>query len=138
MIKVTKVVDVNEIIKCWPRLYSLALKEVPTTNADQLLQLYLTCFQNGAVFLVRNDSGLCGVCCVEHQPNYTLALRCVPNDRGTGIAKACIAAAKDWGRKTEHDTLIVSTERLSGSSFKYFEKSLGFRRKFVTFTLPIN
>jgi len=138
MTKVTQVTEVNELIKYWPRLLSLVKKETPLVNAESYLQTLLTCLSNGAVFVVRGDRGLSGICCVEQQTATILSLRSIPNDKGTGIARECIAAIKDWGNDCGYDTLEVSTERLSGSSFRYFEKSLGFHRKFVTFTLPLN
>ena len=138
MIKVIQITDLNDLLKYWPKLLALVKKESPQVVAEHFLQLLLTCYDNGAVFVVRNFGQFCGMCCVQAQPDYTLVLRGIPNDKGTGAAKACIEAVKSWGQEHEYETLEVSSERLNGSAFRYFEKSLGFRRKFVTFVLPIN
>jgi GNAT superfamily N-acetyltransferase len=137
MIKVSQVNEVNELIKYWPRLFSLVRKETPTVNSEGFLQLLLTCLTNGAIFVVKNDGGLCGVCCVEDQSNGSLTLQTIPNDRGTGVARACLDAVKTWGVHNGFNSIEVSTERMSGSSFRYFEKSLGFHRSLITFTLPL-
>jgi len=110
--------------------------DTPSLSIEKLLQVIFTCFNHGVVYIVRNDHGLCGVCCVD-ATNDCLVLKSIPNDKGTGVAKACMEAIRQWGKARGFESLTVSTERLNGSSFRYFEKSLGFRRKYVTFTLEL-
>ena len=139
MIKVTQIEKVGEFIKYWQRLAAVMLKESPLSGKEQLLEILCVCYHLGALFAVRNDSGLCGVCAVEPNDNFSsLILRCIPNDKGTGVAKACIDAVKEWGHQNNYAQLEVTSDNFNGSSFRYFEKSLGFRRKFITFVLSTN
>jgi hypothetical protein len=132
---VTQITSLNELIKLWPRLIKLAKLENCSVDSEFLLQLFLRCFNDGGVFVVRGDSGLAGSCLVEHSHNSTLVLHSIPNDKGTGIAKACLAAVKKWAREEDYGTLLATTSKLSGSSYRYFEKTLGFRRQTVTFKM---
>ena len=140
MTKITQIKQRDELLKCWPRLYTLATKEYDSVlNPEHLLQLYLTCFSYGALFAVRNDTGLCGLVAVEADPNLTgtLLLRAIPNDYGTGRAKECMRVVKEWAIEHDYTYIKVSSKRLSGSRFHYFEKTLGFRRYSVTFKMKL-
>jgi len=103
-----------------------------TKSPEQLLQTYLTCLENGAVFVVKGDRGLIGSCCVE-QVGHCAVLRSLPKDNGIGLGKFCLEEVQKWARHNDLDIIQVSTENWNGSSFKYFEKSLGFRRHTVVF-----
>lgn len=140
MTKITKVDSLDELLKYWPRLLTLAIKETDHKfNPEHLLQLYLKCFATGVVFAVRNDQGLCGLVAAEEDSQNTanLILRAIPNDFGTGLARACMEALKHWASTEAFDSIEVSSTRLSGSRFHYFEKTLGFRRNTMIFKLQL-
>ena len=136
MTKLTQITDCFDIVKYWPRLITLSKAEKTPIEPDTYLQTLLACMKNGVVFAVRVDGSLAGVCCAEGTDGI-LALRIIPCDKGTGVAKDCITALKTWGSANFYSTLQASTTRFSGSSFRYFEKTLGFRRYSVTFTQKI-
>src|SRR5258706_10491604 len=131
MIKVVEILDVNELVKYWPRLLNLAKSETSDINPEQLLQLYLSCLSNGALFAVRNDTGLCGVCGVKANGDYLLELKVIPNDKGTGVAKECIKVIKDWAVEHDFSSIQVSSSRLYWSAFRYFAQTFGFHRNIV-------
>jgi hypothetical protein len=135
MFRVSQIETIAELLKLWPRLSRIAQEESKGLDVTLFLQRLLHCFSAGAVFVVRGDAGLMGSCMVGHGPGSTLILHGIPNDKGTGIAKACLAAVKVWAKANEYDTIQATTRKLSGSSYRYFEKTLGFRRNSVTFKL---
>jgi len=57
----------------------------------------------------------------------------IPRERGGKYGQRCLAAVKDWARLVGVKSISVTSTRLSGSSYKYFEKALGFHRHSVTF-----
>ena len=137
MIKIKQVEEVEELLKVWRRLWEVTKREAPRTTPEHFLQLVLTCYTTGAVFLVWESGSLRGLCCLEESLPSTLILRVIPNDKGTGVARECIKHIREWGRNLGYKLLEVSSENLNGSSFRYFEKTLGFRRRYVTFTSEI-
>jgi GNAT superfamily N-acetyltransferase len=136
MNKVSLLEDVDEFVKLWPRLAKLALAPCPHLEADDVLCTFLKCFDQGAVFVVRNEHGLVGSCCVRLQDESAILLS-LPEDNGLGLAKSCLEAVREWADAQHCYDLRVTTTRLSGSSYRYFEKSLGFRRRAVTFAMEI-
>lgn len=136
MNKVSLVEDVDEFVKLWPRLAKLALEPCPHLEPEDVLRTFLRCFEEGAVFTVRNEHGLVGSCCVRLQESSAILLS-LPEDNGAGLAKSCLEAVKTWADANNCCDVRVTTTRLSGSSYRYFEKSLGFRRRAVTFTMEI-
>lgn len=138
MFRVIQLTSLQELVKLWPRLLKLAQTDCVGVDPTHFLQLALRCLQSGAVFIVRGDSGVMGSCLVEHGSDFILVLHSIPNDKGTGIAKACLAAVKLWAKQNLYEQIQVSTSKLSGSSYRYFEKTLGFRRNTVTFKLKLN
>jgi GNAT superfamily N-acetyltransferase len=136
MTKIEQVEEMDELVKCWPRLFSIAYSEGLRIDADDFLRMFLRCMADGAVFFVRGDKGLCGACCVEDD-NDVLKLRLVPKDKGTGVAKECMKAIREWARVNGYSGVEVTTNRFSGSSFWTLEKTLGFRRHSVTFRMAI-
>jgi GNAT superfamily N-acetyltransferase len=131
MTKIEQIWDVNEIIAKWHRLWVLADTD-EVGDSESVLQMYLHCLTNGAVFLVYGDKGLMGTCCLERCPKYVNLLS-LPRDNGAGMAKMCIETAKQWAKEEGYDEIRVVSTKLNGSSFRYFEKSLGFHRHSVTF-----
>jgi hypothetical protein len=133
MITIEQVKDVNEIISKWRRLAMLTDNDL-VNNLEEVLQMYLHCLTNGAVFFVYGASGLMGTCCLECWPEFVNLLS-LPKDNGVGMAKKCIDVVKTWAKENGYSEVRVMSTKLNGSSFRYFEKSLGFRRHAITFKL---
>jgi len=108
----------------------------PLIETEDLLQLLLRCFTKGVVVLARNERGLVGFACLEQSGDYGL-LHCIPADNGCGLGKDCKNFLVDWAKAHHLAGIKATTTRLCGSCFKYFEKSLGFRRNTVTFLLEV-
>jgi GNAT superfamily N-acetyltransferase len=135
MIKTEQVKDLPQLLKVWPRL--LKLEASANIQPEILLQLHLRCFQQGAIFLIRADNGIVGSALVEGRGHGIAILHSIPRDEGKGFGRAAVEAVKQWARENDFNDLQVSTTKLAGSSFRYFEKSLGFRRKSVTFSISL-
>lgn len=132
MTKISQLRSLDELTQLWPRLMKLA--ECRTLKgADSLLRLYLNTMASGAVFLVFNDHGLFGTCHVRkmHGAGVLLSL---PQDNGEGLGKKCLAKVEEWAKGQGLGKLVITNDRFVGSSFRYFEKSLGFHRTAITFT----
>lgn len=129
--KVQQIDDVNEVIAKWPRLLTLMQSEA-TVQSETLLQMFLRCLTHGAVFFAYGDHGLMGACCVEDCGDHANLLS-LPRDNGVGMATDCLARVDAWAVAHNMDEVRVTSTNLCGSSFRYFEKSLGFRRHAVTF-----
>lgn len=137
MYSVTQLNTLAEFEHLWPRLAKLTRADNHSIDIEQLLRLFFHCLTAGAVFVVRGDAGLLGSCLVEYGPGDILVLHSIPNDKGTGIAKTCLAAVRGWAKDRGVREIQVTSTKLSGSSFRYFEKSLGFKRRAVTFALAV-
>jgi hypothetical protein len=128
MTRIQQIDDVNEVIAKWPRLTVLE----PTANPELMLQIFLRCLEHGAVFFVYGDHGLMGACCVENCGEFVNLLS-LPRDNGVGMAKDCLEKVYEYAKGEGVDEIRVTSTNLCGSSFRYFEKSLGFRRQAVVF-----
>ena len=129
MTRVEQLTSLSDLIKLWPRLCSLRRGG---RTSENVLQLMLTCLQDGAVFLVYGDYGLVGSSCVTRTGDCVV-LHSLPRDGESQLGKACLHAIEEWAREHGMTQLTVTTDRWTGSSFKYFEKGLGFERRSVTF-----
>ena len=137
MYTVSQIKSLGELGKLWPRLLKMAKAECQHLNTEKFLQVLLKCFGHGAVFVVRGNAGLLGSCAVESTDNFILVLHNIPNDKGTGMAKACLDAVKEYARVNHLDQVQATTQNFSGASFRYFKKTLGFRYSAATFTLKV-
>lgn len=133
-LRVTQFDGVDEVIHKWPRLVVLAREEELTLSQEELLQMYLTCIESGAVFGVYGDRGLQGVCCVV-QDGFCARIITIPSSNGGSIPMdiACIEAVEKWCNESGLDSIKATTRKLNGSSLAYFGHRLGFRRESVTF-----
>lgn len=137
MCTVTPVASLIELVKLWPRLLKCAKADTPCLNSEWFLRGLLRSLASGAVFVVRADSGVIGCCAVEQTANDSLILHTIPNDKGTGTAKACLEAIKEYAEEVGCTDVMVTTRNFSGSSFRYFKHALGFRQYSVTFNLKV-
>ena len=134
MSKIERVKDVNELLSKWKRLSALSEEQ----DKETLLQLFLTCLKRGAIFLAYGDKGLMGSACVEWCGNgNTLRLHSLPSDQSVGFGKLCLEKIKAWAVEQGADHIEVTSNRLSGCTYRYFEKSLGFRRSSISFVLKL-
>ena len=137
MFKFTIVEDVDTLVKMWKRLLVLARENGPDVEPDQLLRMVLRCIECGVVFLVRGNTGLIGFVCVEQTGRHSATLRSIPREQVTGLGKTCLEAVKVWATEEGIKRVFVTTRRFSGSNFKYFRTSLGFRQYSVTLSMEI-
>lgn len=128
MVTIRKISTLEDLLKVWPRLCLLTRCD----KADNVLRASLACLVNGAVFLVRNDYGLAGTCCVSRQGEAAV-IHTMPVGGGESLGRRCLAEVADWARGEGLQRLQITNDRWNGSSFRYFEKSLGFERRMVTF-----
>jgi len=140
MVNVAQIESVQELMKLWPRLRALSAEASPPVSVETALKIFLDCFGQGAVFVVRNDHGLVGSCCLHFTDHpKVLALRTLPKDNGEALGKVCLEQVVEWAKEKGYKKIVVTTYELdghkgmSGSRYKYFEKSLGFRQQSVTF-----
>lgn len=136
MTTINQIGSVEMVLKMWPRLWTLAKEDAPKLTPETLLQCFLTCLDRGAVFVVKGDKGLIGSCCVECF-DETVVLRSLPADRGEALGRQCIAMVKKWAADRNFKRIKVTSPKLCGSTYRYFEKSLGFRRNSVTFQMEL-
>ena len=137
MRRLEDILDVDQLIKYWPRLLKVGRRDDPDVQPERLLQIYLDCLSNGVLFVIRTDSGIYGTCGAVHLSDGTLIIRAIPNDKGTGIAKQCVEHLYEWGHQNGCCIIEATTKHFNGSAFKYFTQCLGMNRKSVTFSLPI-
>lgn len=133
MIKVNTIGSFEEFLQLWPRLVALARDEqVTCRNTEDLLRLFLQSIEYGAVFVIRNDYGVVGSACVEVFDDH-LVLYSLPSDNGEQLGKKCLACIEAWAVERKLKYIDVTNSRFCGSSFRYFEKTLGFHRKSITY-----
>jgi hypothetical protein len=137
MYTVSQIKSLGELGKLWPRLLKMAKAECQHLNTEKFLQVLLKCFGHGAVFVVRGNAGLLGSCAVESTDNFILVLHNIPNDKGTGMAKACLEAVKKYAEDNAFVRVQATTQNFSGASFRYFKKTLGFRYHAATFSMNV-
>jgi len=137
-IRVAQVDSVEEIISYFPRLVALVKNDQAGVRAEDLLQLFLTCLRSGGVFVARDDHGLCGSCLVEMTSEEVAVLRLLPRETSQGVTKMCLTKIREWGQKNGICELRVCAFKMNGSTFRYFEKTLGFYRQSVIFSMNLN
>lgn len=128
--------DVDRLVELWPRLMDYVQSDRAETDVNWLLALCCRCIENGVVYVIEVDSIVKGLCCAE-VVNGGATVHVLPTDSGKGLGKLCVARLRTWAARKSIPRLYATTTRLSGSSFRYFEKSLGFRRNAITFTLEV-
>lgn len=134
MFNLQQVEDIDVLVKTWRRLVVLANGEGSAMSTKSLLEMFLECLDNGAVFLVRGDNGLVGFVCVEALTDSCVALRSVPRDKTPGLGKMCLEHVRTWAKANGFKRLFVSTSQFSGSNFRYFKHTLGMQQYSVTFS----
>jgi hypothetical protein len=137
MYNVSEVGSLVELMKLWPRILKCAKNDCQHLNPESFLCSLLKCFRNGKIFIVKGTAGLVGSCAIEHVSDQTILLHSIPNDKGTGIAKACLDAIKHYAKEVGGAQVFVTTTSTSGASFRYFKHILGFRQHSITFNLII-
>lgn len=127
MTRIQQVDNVDEVVAKWTRLIAVEKPE----NSAELLQMFLRCLDQGALFFVYGDKGLMGTCGLVACGGY-IDLLTLPRDNGVGMAKECLRRVKEWAKERQVDEIRVTTNKSCGSSFRYL-KNLGFRQASVTF-----
>jgi hypothetical protein len=131
MTQVLQIKDVEDVIAKWPRILGIAQTEADVTSED-LLQMFLQCLSEGAVFFSYGDHGLMGFCCVVERPEY-LEILSLPRDNKVGMAHACLSKVYEVAKELGLSEVRITSTNMCGSAFKYFNHHLKFRRHAVIF-----
>lgn len=95
--------------------------------------ILLRCMKRGVVFTHYVDDVFSGLSALEITGLYTAYLHMLPKTYG----REFLESVKKWARGTDLKELQVSSTNMNGSGFRYFEKTLGFHRSAVIFTLTL-
>ena len=101
------------------------------------LEAALRAFQTGVVYVLYLHADKLGGFCTVERHGQEARITSLPSDNGCGLGKACLTHVIEWAKKHGVQELVASTNNLNGSSFRYFEKSLGFKRKEMIFALQV-
>lgn len=102
----------------------------------EFLALLLAALRGGVIFIVMSEGEPKGVCCATAESTVAV-IHCLPTGQGLGFGREMIKHVRKWAQDLGLRHLEISTDKLSGSSFRYFEKTLGFRRSRMTFELEV-
>ena len=130
MTGILKIESVERLLAIWPSI----VKE--HQDPDAFLTLVLAAIGKGVVFVALMDSLPKGVCCVTVEKAVAI-VHCLPADQGKGLGKEVLKTVRMWAQSCHLHHIEISTDRLNGSSFRYFEKTLGFRRSKMTFEMKV-
>lgn len=136
LMKTEEITSTDKLLKVWPRLLKLVRLELPEIDPGVLLGHYLHCMSNGAVFVVHGYSGIVGTAHVEKMGNVGV-IHGLPKNESHGYACFCLMSIKEWAKVHDVDELQITSSKMNGSNFRYFEKSLNFHRKSVTFSMRV-
>ena len=131
-IKVKRLKDVDSLTTHWQN-YN---RSEAGPGSSALLTTALRCLSTGAVFATIHDGSTIGFCCVEVDKHIG-TVRGLPKDPGLGISGVCLSVLKSWAQGVDVNELQIVTENFNGSAFRYFEKTLGFQRKHITFSTKV-
>jgi hypothetical protein len=128
---ICKIRNVDELTHVWDDLLSTV---PPNTDKQEFLGRLLGCINDGIIFLAYDEEKLIGFACACPSNSDTAILLSLP---GGNVGIACLGAVMGWARSNNFNRINLSTTHLNGSNFRYLEKTLGFRRSSMTFTMTL-
>lgn len=109
-------------------------------DAHPLLALVLACLNNGLVAIVKQDGVYQGLILAEKRETSVM-IHALPKgvdlteaNSPKGFGRLCVDYVKDWSIEEGFTELQIVCQAVNGSSFRFFEKTLGFRRKAIIFS----
>jgi GNAT superfamily N-acetyltransferase len=130
---ISEVKSVSDLIEVWPSVAKSA--RLVGDDPEVLLSQLLYAHTHGAVFILRWNEEVKGYGSV-FIVNNVAHLGSLPNDQGLGLGRIMLEHVRAWAKRHRAVTLEVSTNKMNGSSCKYFT-GLGFRRKTLTFHMEV-
>src|SRR5437867_8135474 len=118
-----QITTVEELISFWPFLQRIA----KTNDSEALLRQFLICLQSGLLLAIYTSGQLTSFCTVSRCGDYIL-IHSLPSDGGK-LGRTVLEYVKQWAIDAGVVEVQIVSERLCGSSFRYFEQTLGFHRK---------
>jgi len=150
-LRVIVIDSLGTLLEQWPfmqdgleRMQS-SFKAFGRVSPEALLKLVLRAVgeypKGGVVFVVHsmNTPAFYGIVC-DCSTDFTPRTCCVYAMYSSGSPEATKAAMDfitDWARKQEFRTVQTWSPRINGSGFRFFEKSMGFKRCAVLFEKAI-
>lgn len=128
-LEICKISSVDELTRVWNDLAATA----SGCNKQDLLGALLGCISDGIVCVVSTEDSMVGFCCASPL-NGQVLIQALPSGAAGQVCLGCIMA---WAKSKGFTELSLMTDRLNGCNFRYLEKSLGFRRKSMLFTMTI-
>jgi GNAT superfamily N-acetyltransferase len=120
----------KEFFDRWRHLYDLK-----DDANEALLLIAMQALARGVVVFVVTGGKTVAACVATGDKMGVIRLHTLPKSCGEDYGKKCLAVVKEWADKKGYHEIRVATENWSGASFRYFEKTLGMRRRFAEFSL---
>ncbi len=128
---ICRVENVPQLVALWKDVEDCIEKG---EDLKALLGRLLCCIHGGILLVVLSEARVCGFCAASVNDDMTATLQCLP--RGPS-SHDCIRIVKDWAKVNGIKEVLLISNRLNGSNFRYVEDTLGFHRKAMLFSLPI-
>ena len=130
---VKQVNQIEHLLAYWEGIVALSKEDSSVRTTEELLMMFLSCLQNGVVFVVHNDEAILAFSCALLE-GKVLSILFLPKDGVQGYAKICLQRMASWAREHGCTSLQIASRRFNGSAFRHIEKTLGFKRKMTIFT----
>lgn len=124
--KILPITDLETLLALWPE--ALADDE----GVKECLPVVLRCLSDGMVAAVYTDNKFAGLIVTEEGDGIGL-IHILPKT----VGRECLNAVKAWAFEQGLNELRIIAKAINGSSFRFFEKTLGFRRNAVIFTMNL-
>lgn len=95
------------------------------------LEMVLHCLQNGYASVALLDGKFAGFSCVIRQGKIGV-IGALPSNKHNA-ARLALEDINKWCEDNEIQQLVVSVDKFNGSTFRYFEKTLGLKKMYITF-----
>ena len=132
MSEIVRVKDHKELYTRWRHLNGFDFGE-----DDLLLSVAIGAVQRGLVLVVVTGGKSSAICIATVDEGGVVRLHTLPQCSGESQGKQCLDWVKAWAKEEGHKEIRVATENLSGASFRYFEKTLNMRRRYVVFSVTV-
>lgn len=123
---ITQIKDLDDLLTYWPS----ALEDDP--DVKEALPTILRCMSTGIVGAVFFNDRFSGLLVAEKQDSIA-CVQMLPKTFG----RECVAYIKEWAFENGLNELRIISPAVNGSQFRFFEKTLGFRRKAVIFSMSL-
>jgi hypothetical protein len=120
------VTSLDELLAVWPMI----VEDDPEMGS--CVPLLMRCVADGLLLVMFFGGRFVGITAIEMTEGPAV-VHILPKEYG----RQAIRIVKEWAFELGINELQITSSAVTGSQFRFFEKTLGFRRKAIIFTMQL-